>query len=164
VSSRRPEPVASPVRGTILVVVAVVLGLVLIRNGVDTEVSANGDGGGNTTATTGDGTTTTTAALRPPAQVKVLVANGSGVNGAASKVTTTLQGQAYVTGNPTDALQRVTATAVYFTPGYEREAQAVATAIGGTAAIAQALPAQLPVADMQQANVLVVLGPDLAPA
>jgi hypothetical protein len=164
VSARRPEPTGSPVRGTVLVIIAVVLGLVLIRNGIDTEVSADGgDDGGGGSATSAE-TTTTTAPLRAPAEVKVLVANGSGVNGAASKVTTTLQGLAYVTGNPTDALARVTATAVYFAAGYEGEAQAVATAIGGTAAIAQPLPTPPPVADLQAAHVLVVLGPDLAPA
>jgi hypothetical protein len=167
VNARRPEPQASPVRGAILVVVAVVIGLVLIRNGVDTEVSARGgDSGANGESpdTSGDDTTSSTAALRPPAQVKVVVANASGVDGAAGSVTTTLQQGGYATGTATDAPATVATTAVYFVSGFDREAQAVATAIGGQPAIAQPMPTPPPIADTQGANVLVVLGPDLAPS
>ena len=69
------------------------------------------------------------AAPRPPADVKVLVANGSGVNGAAGAQTTELEALGYVTASPTDA-ERVTATVVYFTDTYQPEAEALATAIG----------------------------------
>ena len=161
--STRPEPSASPVRGAILVVVAVVIGLILIRNGVDTDVSAEGGGDSPETSGSSDETTTTTAPLRPPAQVKVVVANGSGVDGAAGKLTTTLQGMGYATGNPADAPANVSATVVYFAAGFEGEAQAVATAIGGQPAIAQPMPTPPPIADTQSASVLIMLGPDLAP-
>ena len=154
---RRPaQPPAQPRqgsvgRGVVLVVVAVVIGLLLLADDDDarTQVavgtegagqSESGDGAGDD-ASTASSTTTTTAALREPSEVKVLVANGSGVNGAAGSTTEELEALGYVTGTPADAEQRVPSTVVYFTEGYQREAGALAEAIGAPATAVTPMPA-----------------------
>lgn len=160
-----PEPQGSPVKGAILVVVAVVIGLVLLQDdGASTAQVAVGAEDNPTEAEDSDttsSTTSTTAAARPTSEVKVLVANGSGVNGAAGAQSTALEALGYVTANPTDA-ERVTATVVYFTDGYEPEARALATAIGADESAVAMIPTPAPVDDTQLSNLLVVLGPDLA--
>jgi len=177
---RRPEqPPAQPAqgsvaRGVVLVVVAVVIGLVLLRDDDSgtTQVAVGTDGAGEVDDTadpgddTGDdatSTTTTTAAPRPPSEVKVLVANGSGTDGAAGGATDALEALGYVTGTPANA-ERVPATVIYFTDGYQPEAEALAEAIGAAAATVTPMPAVAPVDDLQLANILVVIGPDLAAA
>ncbi len=168
---RQPPPTpqlqGSPARGAILVVVAVLVGIALLRDeGASTaqinvgatdspSVTDAGDGG------TGSSTTTTTAPPRAPAEVKVLVANGSDVNGAAGAQTDALEALGYVAANPTNA-EPVPATVVYYTVGYQAEAEALASAIGAPATSVTPLPTPAPVADMQLANILVVVGPDLA--
>ena len=160
-----PEPQGSPVKGAILVVVAVVIGLLLRRDDssstAQVAVGAEDDPAVVDESDTTSSTTSTTAAPRPPADVKVLVANGSGVNGAAGAQTTELEALGYVTASPTDA-ERVTATVVYFTDTYQPEAEALATAIGADPAAVAPLPTPAPVGDTQLSNLIVVLGPDLA--
>src|SRR5690606_5602269 len=94
---RRPtEPTVNPARGAALVVVAVLLGLVLLRNGIDTSevvTSTRDDGGEETDAGSDEGTdegsdegaeeTPTTLAVRPPAEVSVIVLNGTSTSGVA---------------------------------------------------------------------------------
>lgn len=164
-----PQAQGSVVRGAVLVAVAVVIGVLLLRDddagvaavavGTDTpSADVGGDDDADATAST-----TTTAALRPPAQVKVLVANGSGVNGAAGTTTDELEALGYVTGTPTNA-ERVPATVVYFTAGFEAEAAALAEALGAPVTSVVMMPAVAPVDDLQLSNVLVVVGPDIASA
>ncbi len=160
-----PEPQGSPVKGAVLVAIAVVIGLVLLRDDssstAQVSVGAADDPAVSADPDTTSSTTTTTVALRAPAAVKVLVANGSGVNGAAGTKTTDLEALGYVTANPTDA-ERVTATVIYFTDTYQPEAEALATAIGADPAAVTPLPTPAPVDDTQLSNLIVVLGPDLA--
>src|SRR5215204_597601 len=92
---RRTEPTANPARGAALVVAAVVVGLLLLREGLDTSeaITATGDGGSQTSdgassdgsdgSDGSDDTTTTTVALRPPSEVPTIVLNDSGIAGAA---------------------------------------------------------------------------------
>lgn len=177
---RRPEqPPAQPTqgsvaRGVVLVVLAVVIGLLLLRDDDSemTQVAVGSDGAGEVDDTTGPGneaddettpTTTTTAAPRPPSEVKVLVANGSGTDGAAGGTTDALEALGYVTGTPANA-ERVPATVIYYTEGYQPEAEALAEAIGAAATTVTPMPAVAPVDDLQLANILVVIGPDLAAA
>ncbi len=99
--------------------------------------------------------------VRPPNQVKVFVANAAGVQGAAGRAADTLKAAGYVAvaGNsPT----RVDTTTVYYTEGFQAEAQAVAATLGVPATSVQPMPTPPPVADIQGAQVLVVLGPDVA--
>lgn len=168
------------VKGAILVALAVIIGFVLLRDdnvNVSSSVGADdtaqtddeGDNGtegtDDTTAEEADSTTSLPPA-RDPSEVKVLVANGTNVTGAATTVTDALKSQNYITGNPTDATSKdgIVATSVYFTEGFEAEANAVASAINAPAESVQALPTPAPVADTQLAHVIIVLGPDLAQA
>ena len=76
----------------------------------------------------GEETTTTTAALRAPKDVKVLATNGTPTQGAAGRARDALRVKGYNVLAPIDA-KPATASAVYFTPTFEREAQAVAEAL-----------------------------------
>jgi hypothetical protein len=169
----QPAGQGSVARGVALVVVAVVIGLLLLRDddSASTQVAVGTDGsgevadGGEVDPDAGDdtvtSTTSTTVALRPPSEVKVLVANGSGVNGAAGGTTDALEALGYVTGTPANA-ERVPSTVVYFTEGYEPEAEALTEAVGAAATAVTPMPAVAPVDDLQLANILVVIGPELA--
>lgn len=176
---RQPQPPSTPgqgsvARGVVLVAVAVVIGLLLLRDddGSPTQVAVGSD----TAAEVDDGsappdaaddpaqtTTSTTLAPRDPAEVKVLVANGSGTNGAAGGTTDALEALGYVTATPSNA-ERVASTVVYYTTGFQAEAEALAAAIGAPPESVTPMPAVAPVDDLQLANVLVHLGPDLVSA
>jgi LytR cell envelope-related transcriptional attenuator len=115
------------------------------------------------TTTASSSTTTTTVAAHLPAQVTVLVANGTQTDGGAAKLAKLIGAAGYATLPAVDAKNRATATtAVYFTVGYEANASALAALIGAPRSAAQPMPLPLPVASVQAANVLVVLGSDLA--
>ena len=162
-------------RGFALIAVAVVVGFVLLSSGLDDDGSAvsAGDRTTTTTATTvedGEGTTgsttaTTSAVPKPPNEVRVLVANASGVQGAAGTLNEQLKAKGYIGLDPKNAAGNVATTIVYFVEGFQREAAAVATAIGTDPATVQALPNPPPLEDpgaFQDAHVLIVLGPDVA--
>jgi len=176
---RQPEPTANPARGAVLVVVAVVIGLLLLREGLDTSEaittnggsdssSADGSTGTDGTDTTDEGTgdtTTTTLALRPPAEVPTIVLNDSGIAGAAGSYSDVLASLGYTLTNPdganADAAGDAAATVVYYAPGFEAEAAAVAVAIGAPDTAVAALPATPP-GPIAGASIVVVIGTDLA--
>ena len=102
---RRPaEPTVNPARGAALVVVAVVIGLFLLREGLDTSeaVTANSSDEGSDSSDSSDssdgtdegddGTTSTTLATRPPGEVPTIVLNDSGMAGAAGTYSDVLAG------------------------------------------------------------------------
>jgi hypothetical protein len=171
---RRPtEPTINPARGAALVVVAVVLGLVLLRNGLDTSEVVTSSKGNDTTTDGGSDegtdagtdageTTTTTLAVRAPAEVTVIVLNATSVNGAAGKYSTALGSVGYVMLEPASAATKIPTTQVYFTPGFEAEAAAVALAAGAPATVTPAAMPTPPPGEIGTANVVVVLGADLA--
>ncbi len=165
---RRPtEPTVNPARGAALVVVAVVIGLLLLRNGLDTSevvTSTKPDKSGSTSTdkSGATGTTTTTAPARSPAKVTVIVLNGTPTGGAAGKYSTALASAGYQMLKPGDAATKIPATQVFFTPGYEREAAAVALAAGAPATLTPAALPTPPPGDVGAANVVVVVGTDLA--
>ena len=162
-------------RGILLIAVAVLVGVLILRNGFDSGGGSSSppttsSGGGavtsvstNTTAAGGstESTAATTPSTRPANQVKVFVANGAGIQGAAGKAVETLTPLGYVAvaGNSPN---RVQTTTVYYTEGYQAEAQGVAAALGAPATSVQPMPTPPPIADIQGAQVLVVLGPDVA--
>ena len=178
---RRPtEPTANPARGAALVVVAVVIGLFLLREGLDTseavtssssdqgsESSDSADEGTDGTDDAGtDGTTSTTVAGRPPGEVPTIVLNDSGVPGAAGKYSDALAAAGYQLTNPdganADAEGDAATTVIYFAPDFEEEAAAVATAIGAPDTVQPtALPTPAP-GPIAGASVVVVIGIDLA--
>jgi hypothetical protein len=179
---RRPpaEPTVNPARGAALVVVAVLIGLFLLRNGLDTSeaitTTAGGDdqsaddGGatddpGGTDDGTDGGTDTTLPASRPPAEVPTIVLNDSGIAGAAGNYSAVLEAAGYQLTSPeganADAPDDAPTTIIYFAPGFEAEAAAVAAAIGAPAIVPSPLPTTPP-GPIASASVVVVVGIDLA--
>jgi hypothetical protein len=167
-------------RGLFLIGLAVLIGIVLLRSAFDddggfidtddsteqpgTTTDETTDEASDTTATVGTDTTVATpvtGTTHPPNEVKLLVLNGAGVVGAAGRATDTLSAAGFAPLEPADAPARVEATAVYATAGYEADAAAVAAALGAPPTSVAAVP-DPPPADLQGANVLVVLGPDVA--
>ncbi len=161
-----PTRGASPVRGVVLVAVAVVLGFFILRaiddTGAGPSLEPAGDAAGSTTESTAPPASETTAPqARPPAEVVVLVANASGVQGAAGEQSELIAGGGYQTLPAANAENQVEATQVLPVAGFEAEAAALATAIGAPEGAVQAMPDPPPV-DIAGANILVLLGPDLA--
>ncbi|MGQ0521679.1 MAG: LytR C-terminal domain-containing protein [Actinomycetota bacterium] len=154
-------------RGALLLTVAVVLGIVLLNAADDpppdrvTASSPDDDSSQTSTTLAAPTTTVATVPLRPPPEVKVLAANGTTTKGVARKVTDQLKGAGYNVLSPTDSQQAGT-SAVYFTGDYEREAATVAEALGLPTTVVAALPNPPPLTDARGANVIVVVGPELA--
>jgi LytR cell envelope-related transcriptional attenuator len=162
-----PTRGSSPMRGVVLVAVAVVLGFFVLRAIEDTgggptpeEIEAAND----TTASSEDAaasTDTTAPAARPPGEVVVLVANASGVQGAAANQADAIAGGGYQVLPAANAPAEVEATQVLATAGYEADAAALAAAIGAPPESVAAMPEPPPI-DPTGAHVVVMLGPDLA--
>ena len=95
-----------------------------------------------------------------PAQLKVVVANGTQTKGLALKNANTLKAKGYTAVTTTDATQQVTTSQVYFVQGSEGDAKAVAASLGLPAARVAPMPATPPVAALGSNKVLVLLGPD----
>jgi LytR cell envelope-related transcriptional attenuator len=156
-------------RALALVAVAIVIGAVLLRrNGNSVAISAESSttlstSTATTTATTAAPATTTIPALRAPSAVKVLVANGTSIPGQAALQGNKLHGAGYDTLASTNTLAKVQGSVAYYGPGFQPEAVAIARLLGVPVGAVKALPAagQLPVANLQGANILVVVGPDL---
>ncbi len=165
-------------RGVMLIVVAVVLGIVLLQgtDGPDpftaatedtTDTTGDGDDGGTPATVPGigdDGTTSTTEVAPPPVDpstITVLVANGSGgVAGLAAAVTEVVSEAGYETAPPTNS-RVVESSVVYYTPGFEEAAGAVAQLFDPAPEVAP-LPDPSPVEDLRGANVVLVASGDLA--
>lgn len=163
-----PSRGSSPMRGVILVAVAAVLGFFVLRAVDDTgggpsaaeiEAAASTEGSSDTTAPAAPETTTPPA--RPPGEVVVLVANASGVQGAAGAQSEAIQAGGYQILPAANAAENVEATQVLATAGFEADAAALATQIGAPPESVAPMPDPPPL-DLAGANVLVMLGPDLA--
>lgn len=149
-------------RGAVLVGVAVVVGILLysVVNG------SGGAGGGGAKASTtpsssssSTGTTATTSVNsgRPAAQVKVFVQNASGVSGAAATKANVLRGLGYaIVGAPVTAATPQTGTVVGCKPGFTKEADTLAKAVGvGTTVGVYPTP---PPANSTSADCIVTIG------
>jgi hypothetical protein len=160
-------------RGAILLVVAAVLGIVLLQAfdtsggsgvvnvGGTTVPLGNGSSGTGTVGSTEPGPTNTVPVTRAPSLVTVLVANGTGIRGLGSQNADALKALGYNTLTAVDATKNLDASIVQYVPGYQPEATAIALTLGLQPASVQALNAP-PVPDTQSANVVVVLGADVA--
>ncbi|MFZ4669407.1 MAG: LytR C-terminal domain-containing protein [Microthrixaceae bacterium] len=162
-----PSPAA---RGLILVGVGVVLGLILLvrAGGVgfqsgDEGVKINTDEAAVTTTISAP-TTTVPTTDKAPQQVKVVVANGSPVSGLAGKTTAFLAQNGYSNSTATDAQSQVSVTTVYYSPGFEASAKALARILGLNSSQVQALPngAELAKNQPSDAGVVVIAGPEIA--
>jgi hypothetical protein len=128
-----------------LVLLAVVAGVVVLQKVDNAKVTVAGNEVAptettlptdSTLAATDPAVTPTTlaapAAPRTAAQVRVIVTNGSGVNRAARRVNEALVPSGYQMVSPRDANADNKADAVFFRPGFEVEAQAIAASLGVT--------------------------------
>jgi hypothetical protein len=102
--------------------------------------------------------------LRSPAEVPTIVLNGSGVQGAAKKYATFLLNKGYTNQTDADggnaAAQADTST-VYYQSGFQKEAEAVASAIGAPATGGTAPAPTVSLGTTNNASVVVVIGKDL---
>lgn len=159
-------------RGAGLLAVALILGIVLLHafdTGTDpysSSLRALAPASTSTTARTRAVTpsSTTTQATRPPSEVKVLPANGSGTVGAGGKAGDVLKKAGYDVLAAVNTTRTVQSSTVEFAPGFEVDARAVAQVLGLAPAAVKAMPSPPPVADTRGVDVLVVVGPDLARA
>ena len=116
----------------------------------------------STTTSTSTTTTTTTTVVESPAVLQVQVLNGSGVAGAAGRMTDKLSQAGYVVLSPANAPQRYSSSAVYFADGWQDEAEEILQAAEIEEIDAPtAMPQQFASED---AAVIVLLGTDTAPA
>jgi hypothetical protein len=160
-------------RSVIVVAIAVILGLLILNRGFGSD-STDGSSTASTTATTKPvatsasaattttiPTTTTTVSL---ATAAVLVANGAGVKGAAGKLTDNLAVLGIKVVRPAvDAKSQQAATVVYYVanPGADAQAKLLATTYLGASVQTAAMPAVLPVNDLNGATHVIVIGTDL---
>ena len=116
----------------------------------------------STTTTTSSTTTTTTTVVESPAVLQVQVLNGSGVAGAAGRMTDKLSEAGYVVLSPENAPQRYSSSAVYYQEGWKDRAEEILQAADIDEIDAPtAMPQQFASED---AAVIVLLGTDTAPA
>lgn len=154
-------------RGAALLAVAVLIGILLLSATDDGPRVSAGPGdtraavSSSTAAVEPSTTSTTVVAARPPAEVKVLTLNATDVRGAAGAANSVAKDAGFNVLAPSDA-PRGTATAVYFTTTFEAEAGAVAAALGLSPTVVQPLPMPPPAPDLKSADVVVIVGADLA--
>jgi hypothetical protein len=129
--------------------------------------------GAGATVTTGVTTTSTTEAsstatstvpadaTRPPAEVTVLVLNGSGTKGVAAEGSAVLESAGYELLAPKNA-DTFGPSQVLFTDGNEAEAEAVAVVFGvdSQEVVAALDPSAPPMDELDDADVIVVIGED----
>ena len=158
-------------RGALLLIIAVVLGIVLLNHFDNGDPYANvAASGTQTTKAPKHGTTTTaptatTAPLRAPGAIKVLPANGSGVQGAGGRLKDKLTAAGYNALAATNATppNKVYATSlVEYGPGLVNEAKALAQTLELPDTAVQPLSTPPPVADTKGADILVIVGQELA--
>lgn len=134
-------------------------------------VDTDGDGVVDTPGTDADGDGTVdepaggdlplTPQARAPSEVRVLVANGARVNGAAGLASNRLNAQNYATLDAVNANELLPATIIYYEADYVADAQLIAQALGASPDQLAEMPATDPHGvDRRGANVLVVLGQD----
>jgi len=160
------------VRAAAIVVLAVALGVILLEVGTraPTGLAAGTLPPGALPTTTVPGNTgtthpTTTTATTGPldrASVKVLLANGSSINGAASSYTTLLNHQGWGTLTAVTADAKVATSTVYYAPGQQVAAADIASSLALAPSAVQALTAAVPVPGTAGAAVVVLIGTDLA--
>jgi LytR cell envelope-related transcriptional attenuator len=156
----------SAARGALLIGIAVIIGIVLLQviddgtSGPIGNGSVSAGGTTDTTAANGDSSSsstspTTATPVKPPAEVAVLVLNGSGRPGAATAQSNALKAKGYQTLTPADSADRQ-GNIVYFKPGFDRECTAVATNVDGAPKV-EPIPSPPPTGS-ESASCVVILG------
>jgi hypothetical protein len=148
-----------------VIVAAVVLGVLILNSGYHTPVvalpTAHNPVSGVTTTTQGAAPATTTTVSH--AGVTVLVANDSTTNGVASGYATALQHAGWTILTPVTANPPIHATSsVYYAANKRSEADAVAKALGVPDGAVFPVSPATPVPSTTGADVIVLIGSDLA--
>lgn len=164
---------SSAVRGAVLVALAVLLGFLILRGAADNQqvpVTATTPIFAATPTPTPDAAPATLptptvvdlSAARPNSQVSVLVANGSGVDGQAGRLTDALRNQSFNVRPPKTGAARTTSV-IYYRPGFDVEAEVVRTVLNTQTPIAP-IPVPDPIVgdgiDLVTVDVLVLVGAD----
>jgi len=162
-------------RAVILLAVAVIIGAAMLHamdRGVDFSTLKAQTGSADTTtpkakkaprsAVTATTTTSTTLPPRPPLEVKVLAVNGTNVAGVAGRTGDLLRRAGYNVLSPTNTAKPVDSSSVQYAPGHESEAKEVAKVLALPDTAVQPLSNPAPVQDIKGADVVVIVGPDLA--
>lgn len=153
-----------------LLTAAVILGVGLLH-ALDTTSNAKAQTATETKATEQqqqvNQTSNTTNAppvtpTRAPGDVKILVANGVAIQGVASKVSGKVKQMGYQMLTPGNTVKTETASAVQYASGYQTEAQAVATSLSIPASNVIPFATPAAVQELGDANVLVIVGSELA--
>ena len=152
----------------VVAAIAVLLGFLILRDvnrdrddtssPAPTETTVVDPSAGTTLAPTD----TTTL---PRSGFKVMVANASGITGSAGQMSTALQSEQFIVTQPINAdvtYGKQSVTVVYYVPGYESGATAVAEILGGLQIQPVATPAPVEGGSLGEAQVLIMLGTDLA--
>jgi hypothetical protein len=117
-----------------------------------------------TTTTAPHAGTTTTSTTHPPGSVPVLVANATSTSGAAAGVSNQLQAVGWSMLPPVNASARVPSSHVYYVAGRQQEAASVASTLHLPSSAVEAYTTAAPISSIGTAEVVVVVGPDLATA
>jgi hypothetical protein len=153
---------AFPVVRALIVLVAFVVATVLLLGVI--HPTSESTVSSSSTATTRPPHSVATTTTTPPSRVPVLVANASDVTGAAAAVSTKLQAGGWDLLPPTNASARVTASNVYYVAGQQQPAEAIAASLKLPASAVVPYTTSAPITSIETAEVLVVVGPDLAAA
>ncbi len=160
-SGARPPTGRTALLLIIFVVLAVLLVGVVNKHSPGTSATATSRVHSETKSTASTTTTTTV----PPGTVGVLVANGSSgmdTNDAASSYTSQLQTSGWKMLPATNATATVATSAVYYAVGFQPSATAIATSLHIPATSVHPLTSSVPVSPVTGADVVVVIGNDLA--
>jgi hypothetical protein len=148
--------VSSGARGAIVIGLAVILGIVGLQ-----ILDDSGPGNNNATIATIPGVTvgsaTTTIPLKPNAQVRVKVYNGSGVQGTAQTMSDKLKALGYNMQTPANLKVQHSGTVVECIEGFKREGTLLAGYGVGNGATLQPYPKDPP-AGASDADCIVVIG------
>jgi hypothetical protein len=105
---------------------------------------------------------TTTTTTVPPAKVPVVVANASGITGAAAALSARIQASGWDMLPPANATSDVTTSRVYYQAGFQPEAASIASSLGLPASAVVPYTSAAPVSSIGTAEVIVVAGPDIS--
>jgi hypothetical protein len=159
-------------KAVLVIAVVVIVGWLILRHGTSsTPLATTSTTHAATSTTTVKSATgpTTTVALVPPANIKLQVLNGVLTGNLASEWSNKRKANpGYNTLPPDNATAKVAQSEIYVvTPGYLPEGQALAVAVGLPAsAVNPTIPppstAPIPPSERATANLVLVVGPDLA--
>jgi hypothetical protein len=145
-----------------VVLAAVLVGVVVLAN-TTSKPTVKAASAATTTTRPPAATSTTVPVAHPPGTVNVLVLNGVDPKKAIAKpAATQVSAAGFATLPPRDATKTVTASVVYFQPGFQPDAAAVARLLSIPPAAVVPLPTPPPpeIGDLGGAQVVVIVGPD----